>query len=161
MASYASNESSYARTSDFLKWLNGRPGTTISRKIEVADLRAHNAGRGIGKQASLEILVSVFAEPPAVAVDNIEEDEELFTITKSDVLTVQNSTLQQIKPRLLERLDSWNSLVLVMIHEDGLAEQSKWWNYLQMLPTQFDVRTSRVHILPDQILSLKTLPMER
>lgn len=134
MASYASNESSYARTSDFLKWLNGRPGTTISRKIEVADLRAHNAGRGI------------------VAVDNIEEDEELFTITKSDVLTVQNSTLQQIKPRLLERLDSWNSLVLVMIHEDGLAEQSKWWNYLQMLPTQFD---TLIYWAPSELAELE------
>ena len=86
----------------------------------------------------------VFAESPAVAVDRIEEDEELFAITKSDVLTVQNSTLQQVKPRLLERLDSWNSLVLVMIHEDGLGEQSKWWSYFQMLPTQFDVRTFRV-----------------
>lgn len=69
---------------------------------------------------------------------DVEEDEELFTIAQSNVLTVQNSSLQKVKPHLLERLDSWNSLVLVMIHEDGLGKDSPWWDYLQLLPTEFN-----------------------
>ncbi len=91
-------------------------------------------------------MVSVFAEASAVAVEDIDQDEELFTIAQADVLTVRNSKLQQVKPHLLESLDSWNSLVLVMIHEDGLGEESKWWNYLQMLPTDFDVRIFGVNV---------------
>lgn len=140
MASCVSNDAFYATTSDFLKWLRDRPGTNISRKLEITDLRAYNAGRGIGKKISPELFVLVFAEAPAVAVEDVEEDEELFTIAKSDVLTVRTSSLQQVKPDLLQCLDSWNSLVLVMIYEDGLGEKSAWWNYLQLLPTDFDVR---------------------
>ena len=142
MASCASNDAFYAATSDFLKWLRDRPGTNISRKLEITDLRAYNAGRGIGKEASPMLFVLVFAEAPAVAVEDVEEDEELLTIAKSDVLTVRTSSLQQVKPDLLQCLDSWNSLVLVMIYEDGLGERSTWWNYLQLLPTDFDVRIS-------------------
>lgn len=120
MATYASNDAFHSKTSDFLKWLRERPCTTISPKIEITDLRAHNAGRGI------------------VAVEDVEEDEELFSIAQSDVLTVQNSSLQKVKPHLLERLDSWNSLILVMMYEDGLGQESKWWSYLQILPDDFD-----------------------
>ena len=139
MANYASNDPFNTRTLYFLKWLRDRPSTTISRKLEVNDLRAHNAGRGVGKGVISEPFVSVVAEAPAVAVEDVEEDEELFTIAQSDILTVQNSTLQQVRPHLLERLDSWNSLVLAMIFEDGMGEKSTWWNYLQLLPTHFDV----------------------
>lgn len=92
------------------------------------------------------LFVLMFAEAPAVAVEDVEEDEELFTIAKSDVLTVRTSSLQQVKPHLLQCLDSWNSLVLVMIYEDGLGEKSTWWNYLQLLPTDFDVRIFRAHL---------------
>lgn len=144
MASHVSNDVFYARTSGFLEWLRDRPGTTISCKIEIIDLRAYNAGRGIGKDTSSVLFVSIFAEAAAVAVEDVEEDEKLFTIAQSDVLTVQNSSLQQVKPQLLGCLDSWNSLVLVMIYEDGLGERSKWWNYLQLLPTDLDVRISGV-----------------
>ncbi|KAF6223485.1 hypothetical protein HO133_000328 [Letharia lupina] len=138
MATYASNDTFHPKTADFLKWLRERPGTTISRKLEIIDLRDHNAGRGIGNRLSPESLVSILAESPVVAVEDVEEDEELFRIAQSDVLTVQNSSLQKVKPHLLERLDPWNSLVLVMIYEDGLGKESKWWNYLQLLPTNFD-----------------------
>ena len=64
----------------------------------------------------------MFAKALAVAVEDVEEDEGLFTISQSDVLTVQNLSLQRLKPHVLECLDSWNSLVLVMIYEDGLGE---------------------------------------
>lgn len=68
----------------------------------------------------------------------MEEAEELFSITLSDVLAVQNSSLQKVKPHLLEHLDSWNSLVLVMMYEVRLGKESTWWNYLQILPNDFD-----------------------
>ncbi|CAD6591649.1 MAG: hypothetical protein ASARMPREDX12_005296 [Alectoria sarmentosa] len=71
-------------------------------------------------------------------MEDIEEDEELFSITLSDVLTVQNSSLQKVKSHLLERLDSWNSLVLVMRYEVSLGKESTWWNYLQILLNDFD-----------------------
>ena len=90
----------------------------------------------------------MFAEALAVAVEDVEEYEELFTISQSDILTVQNSSLQRVKPQVLECLDSWNSLVLVMIYEDGLGEKSTWSNYLRMLPTNFDVRGFGIHVSP-------------
>lgn len=126
---------------------------TISCKIEIIDLRAHNAGRGVGKDTSPVPSVSILAEASAVAVEDIKGDESLFTIALSDVLTVQNSSLQQVKPQLLVCLDSWNSLVLVMIYEDGLGERSKWWNYFQMLPTDLDVRISRVRMTPFRLIA--------
>lgn len=82
--------------------------------------------------------VSILAEGSLVAVEDVDEDEELFSIAQSDVLTVQTSSLQKVKPPLLERLDSWKSLVLVVICEVGLGKESAWWKYLQILPTNFD-----------------------
>lgn len=73
-----------------------------------------------------------------VATADIEEDEELFSTSLADVLTVQNSTIQKVKPGILDHLDAWNSLILVMIYEDGQTQSSKWWPYLQLLPTHFD-----------------------
>ncbi|KAL6713075.1 Ribosomal lysine N-methyltransferase 4 [Lecanora helva] len=110
----------YARSKAFMRWMHELPGTRISSKIQLADLRHQGAGRGI------------------VATKDINEDEELFSIPQSDVLTAQNSSLQRVKPALLERLDTWNALVLCMIHEDGQGQDSRWWPYLQVLPTEFD-----------------------
>ena len=90
----------------------------------------------------------MFAKAPAIAVEDVEEDEELFTISQSDVLTVQNSSLQRVKPHALECLDSWNSLFLVMIYEDGLGEKSTWSDYPRMLPTNFDVCGFKIHVSP-------------
>ena len=74
----------------------------------------------------------------SVALEDIQEDEELFSIAPSDVLTIQNSSLQRLKPDMLERLDAWNSLILVMIYEDGQGKDSAWWQYLAILPSEFD-----------------------
>ena len=69
---------------------------------------------------------------PAVAVDDTEEDEELFSIAQSDVLTVQNSSLEKVETHIFERLHSCNSLVHVMMYEDGLGKDSTWWNCLRI-----------------------------
>ena len=74
----------------------------------------------------------------SVSTTAIKKDEELFSVPQSAVLTAQNSSLQQVNPAILERLDSWNALVLCMIHEDGQGEKSRWWPYLRILPTEFD-----------------------
>lgn len=38
-----------SKTAAFMKWLLQRPGTRVSPKIQIADFRDGNAGRGIGK----------------------------------------------------------------------------------------------------------------
>lgn len=35
-------------STDFLKWFESTPGTRVSPKITLADLRSRNAGRGVG-----------------------------------------------------------------------------------------------------------------
>jgi SET domain-containing protein 6 len=85
-----------------------------------------------------QYFTELFADETAVAVEDIAEDEELFSIAHSSMLTTHNSNLQKIKPAILECLDAWNSLVLVMIYEDGLGEKSTWWPYLEILPREFD-----------------------
>ena len=50
---YAINNTPDPRISDFLQWLRSL-GITVSRKLEIADLRASNAGRGIGIGPSLK-----------------------------------------------------------------------------------------------------------
>lgn len=87
----------------------------------------------MGIESSSEEFISILAEAPLVGVEDVEQDEELFSIARSDVLGVQNSSLEKVKPHLLERLHSWNSLVLVMVYEDGLGDESTRWKYLQIL----------------------------
>lgn len=74
----------------------------------------------------------------SVATEDIGEDEQLFSIDHSTLLTVQNSGLQKANADVLERLDAWNALVLTLIYENGLAEKSTWWFYLNILPSEFD-----------------------
>ncbi|KAK4696015.1 hypothetical protein P7C71_g1825, partial [Lecanoromycetidae sp. Uapishka_2] len=74
----------------------------------------------------------------SVAADDIDEDEELFSIARSTLLTVQSSGLQNAKADILESLDAWNALVLSLIYEDGLEKRSTWWPYLNILPSAFD-----------------------
>jgi len=127
-----------SETGAFMAWLQRLPGARINPKIQIADLRQDNAGRGIGLNILPPLHMRTFSYCTLVATADIEEDEELFSISQSDLLTVQNSSLQQVKPILLERLDAWNALILCMIHEDGQGQDSKWWPYLQVLPNNFD-----------------------
>lgn len=73
-----------------------------------------------------------------MASENIEKDEELFSLSLSNVLTVANSDLPSQIPTEFEALDQWTSLVLVMIYETGRKENSRWWAYLNVLPKNFD-----------------------
>lgn len=71
-------------------------------------------------------------------MEDIEIDEELFSVPHRDVLSVENSSLYASHPGIFEHLDSWNSLVLTMMYEDGQGVDSAWWPYLNILPTEFD-----------------------
>lgn len=149
MATATDDGSFSAKTARFITWLQQLPGTSVSAKIQVADLRYINSGRGIS-QCGPSVYPEVFADHLLVAAEDIEEDEELFSITLSHLLAVQNSSLLKTRPGFLERLDSWNSLVLVMIHEDGMGELSHWWPYLRILPVNFDVRPCSYSFYPHQ-----------
>lgn len=73
-----------------------------------------------------------------MAQTDIPEGEELFAIPRGLILTPGNSNLNTHLPGELDELDTWLSLILVMIYEYLLAEKSLWAPYLRILPTDFD-----------------------
>ncbi|KAH9842234.1 Ribosomal lysine N-methyltransferase 4 [Teratosphaeria destructans] len=105
------------RSNSFLNWLK-QSATTISTKIQLADLRDQSAGRGV------------------LAKQDIAEDEVLFTIRRSSILTVDNSELPGDVKKQLD--DPWLSLIVAMIYEHQLGGDSRWKAYFDVLPTEFD-----------------------
>ncbi|EON66015.1 hypothetical protein W97_05258 [Coniosporium apollinis CBS 100218] len=109
-----------ARSDAFMAWLR-QSGAEISGKIQLADLRTQHAGRGV------------------VALQDIAEDEPLFAIPRSAILTSATSSLARTHPSLLSALpDPWLALILAMLHEHLLGTSSRWAPYLAILPTDFD-----------------------
>ncbi|KIW90359.1 uncharacterized protein Z519_09004 [Cladophialophora bantiana CBS 173.52] len=107
-------------TARFVEWFTAADGTRLSPKVQLKDLRSEGAGRG------------------AIAVEDVEEDEELFAIPRSLVLTVTTSS---IPPALLEPLSetgAWQPLIVTIIYEYLRKEKSPWHAYFQVLPTKFD-----------------------
>ncbi|KAK9764308.1 Ribosomal lysine N-methyltransferase 4 [Basidiobolus ranarum] len=99
----------------FINWLK-EEGSTISSKIAFKDYSKEGAGRGV------------------YAVEDIKEEEVLFTLPRTVLLSVKNSELSQ-KISLAE-LEGWNPLILCMIYESGNAN-SKWRPYFDILPKEF------------------------
>lgn len=62
----------------------------------------------------------------------------LFRIPHSTVLSASNSDLKEQLPGELAALDPWLSLVLVLIYESGKGRASRWWQYWEVLPHEFD-----------------------
>lgn len=75
---------------------------------------------------------------PAVARADLVEDEELFSIPRAVVLSVQNSELRTKLAQDWEDLGPWLSLILVMMYEFLLGEKSTWAPYFGVLPSSFD-----------------------
>lgn len=74
----------------------------------------------------------------SVALEDIAEDEELFAVPRSLVLTTATSS---IPPSVLESLDetgAWPPLIVTIIYEYLRHERSPWRSYFQVLPTEFD-----------------------
>ncbi|RAQ98997.1 set domain-containing protein rms1 [Stemphylium lycopersici] len=117
----------------FLKWFRSCGGTFNDDLLEIQDLRSQDAGRGI------------------IAKKNIPEDTTLFAIPRDIIINVQTSALAEKLPEIfeesmddedsnecLEPLDSWASLILVMLYEYLQGSASKWKPYIDILPQTFD-----------------------
>ncbi|EME43329.1 hypothetical protein DOTSEDRAFT_131367 [Dothistroma septosporum NZE10] len=105
------------RSRAFVNWLRDN-GASISAKITLDDLRQQNAGRGI------------------VAVEDLDEDEELFSVPRSTMLTTETS--RNGEAVLQEVDDPWLSLIVVMALEYLDGSQSRWKPYFDVLPVSFD-----------------------
>ncbi|KAJ4302737.1 Ribosomal lysine N-methyltransferase 4 [Kalmusia sp. IMI 367209] len=104
----------------FLDWLK-RSGAEISPKIQLKDLRNVQAGRGV------------------VTTQDINEDEVLFRIPRSAVLSVENSILSNEIPKAtFDHLGPWLSLILVMLYEYLNNDASNWAPYFRILPSEFN-----------------------
>lgn len=102
-----------------MAWL-AKSSANISSKIALRDLREYDAGRGV------------------VAISHIAEDELLFSIPRTSVLSVENSALSVKLREALQGLDPWASLILVMIYEYLQGANSPWESYFDVLPTEFN-----------------------
>ncbi|KAK5713694.1 Ribosomal lysine N-methyltransferase 4 [Elasticomyces elasticus] len=106
-----------AKSQSFFAWLQ-QHGTTISPKIELADLRQDGCGRGV------------------LAVQDIEEDEELFSVPRTSILTIETSTLPaEINAQIN---DPWLGLITAMVLEHSKGDGSAWKAYFDVLPERFD-----------------------
>ncbi|KAK2672529.1 hypothetical protein RAB80_012608 [Fusarium oxysporum f. sp. vasinfectum] len=114
----------------FLRWFKSLPGATFSDAIKIVDLRDRNAGRGI------------------IALEDIPAETTLFTIPRKGIINVETSELPKKIPDAFDLdkpddddapgLDSWSSLILIMIYEYLQGENSKWKPYFDVLPSSFD-----------------------
>lgn len=77
----------------------------------------------------------------AEAIEDIDADEDLFSIPRTCVLSAKNSDLFKIVPVLAkydELPEAWMCLVLIMTYEYLRGAASPWKPYLDLLPTSFD-----------------------
>ncbi|CEP20226.1 RMS1 [Cyberlindnera jadinii] len=110
-----------AATSQFQQWLL-HCGYRVSPKVDIADLRHLSQGRGL------------------VATDYIKQGEVLFAIPRNVLLNIDTGSLSSIgdnKEKLLTKYDHWEGLILTILFELSLGEQSKWAPYFKVLPTEF------------------------
>uniref|UniRef100_A0A0B7K6K7 SET domain-containing protein n=1 Tax=Bionectria ochroleuca TaxID=29856 RepID=A0A0B7K6K7_BIOOC len=122
------------RTNSFLSWFKSLEGASFSDAIQIVDLRSKNAGRGI------------------VATQDIPADMTLFEIPRKAIINVQTSELPSKLPGVFDReseamdvdgdvspqLDSWSSLILIMIYEFLRGQESQWKAYFDVLPEEFN-----------------------
>ncbi|KAI4674820.1 uncharacterized protein J4E84_010426 [Alternaria hordeiaustralica] len=119
-------------TDRFLAWFKAGGGVFRDDLLEIQDLRHKDAGRGI------------------IAKKDIPQDTTLFTIPRDLIISVETSELPGKLPEIFdafvggegdderEPLDSWTSLILVMMYEHLQGDASRWKPYLDVLPRTFD-----------------------
>ncbi|KAL6362391.1 hypothetical protein LRP88_03670 [Fusarium phalaenopsidis] len=124
------SESFNTGSEKFLLWFKSLPGASFSDAIKIVDLRDRNAGR--------------------VALQDIPAETTLFTIPRKGIINVETSELPKKLPDVFDldkpiddddeapRLDSWSSLILVMMYEYLQGEKSQWKPYFDVLPSSFD-----------------------
>ncbi|KAF1938316.1 SET domain-containing protein RMS1 [Clathrospora elynae] len=120
-----------AATGRFLAWFKVAGGNFRDDLLEIRDLRSQDAGRGI------------------VAIKDVPLETTLFTIPRDAIINVQTSELPNKLPEVFdvsidddyeesEPLESWGSLILVMLYEFLQGEASRWKPYIDVLPQSFD-----------------------
>lgn len=72
----------------------------------------------------------------SVATENLPEDEELFSIPRSSILTVETSSLPASAQKEIN--DPWLSLIVAMVYEYLRGPESPWKAYFDILPENFD-----------------------
>ena len=82
---------------------------------------------------------------------DIEENDELFSIPQSAVLSTARSELPNKLPEI-DQLDPWLSLILVMIYEYNLGQLGRWFPYFCVLPRHFD---TLIHWPADELKELQ------
>jgi SET domain-containing protein 6 len=84
-----------------------------------------------------------------VALKDIPEDTTLFTIPRRAIINTETSKLAEKLPGIFDAaededdedsqsLDSWGSLILVMLYENLQGVASQWKPYFDVLPQTFD-----------------------
>ncbi|EXJ85400.1 hypothetical protein A1O1_05764 [Capronia coronata CBS 617.96] len=107
-------------SAEFVHWFTAADGTRLSHKVQLRDLRRTNAGRA------------------AVAIQDIAEDEELFAVPRSMVLTTTTSNIPPSVLQSLEDTGAWPPLIVTIIYEFLRKDKSPWHPYFKVLPTTFD-----------------------
>jgi SET domain-containing protein 6 len=82
-----------------------------------------------------------YANQGSVATDDIEEDEELFSIPYDAVICQANISWPVDNPNLraeVESLEPFFGLVVSLMFEHAKGSASRWHRYFAILPTQFD-----------------------
>lgn len=84
----------------------------------------------------------------AVATEDIAPETTLFTIPRKGIINIETSELPKKLPDVFNlnkvteddepSMDSWSSLILVMIYEHLRGNKSTWKPYFEVLPTVFD-----------------------
>ncbi|UKZ72700.1 hypothetical protein TrVFT333_000334 [Trichoderma virens FT-333] len=126
-----SEEDFGGKTQAFLEWFKALPGSTFSELIEITDLRARNAGRGI------------------VALEDIPADTVLFTVPRNGIINMETSELKEKLPDVFNQdtamevddkpqQDPWSILIIIMMFEYFKGDESKWKPYMDVLPASFE-----------------------
>lgn len=84
----------------------------------------------------------------SVALEDIPAETTLFTIPRKGIVNTETSELPKKLPGVFDLdkpdeedapgLDSWSSLILVMMYEYLQGEKSQWKSYFDVLPSSFD-----------------------
>ncbi|KAF4547943.1 SET domain-containing protein 2 [Elsinoe fawcettii] len=112
----ASQDQFSAVTARFADYFH-RTQPFVSEKIELADLRGEGRGRGV------------------VAKSDIDQDEDLFSVSRSGILSAETSGLAQTpegQQLLVDLDDSWLALILILIYEQARPD-SPWADYISTL----------------------------
>ncbi|GKT79564.1 SET domain-containing protein [Colletotrichum tofieldiae] len=135
----------------FLSWFKSLQGATFHDDIQIVDLRGQNAGRGIGEiYPPSSYTIQCNADECPVATKEIAPETVLFSIPRRAIINIETSELPRKIPQVFtgndgddedmenEPLDSWGSLILVMIYEYLQGDASPWKPYFEVLPEKFD-----------------------